>query len=196
MEAEYQVRRLRNRPSMAVWSGNNEVQLIHGFAYQGYEPGDWGWHFFHKILPETVERFDGAVPYWPGSPWGEDDTEGWMAVNGVRDGDRHAWEVWHGFDFGAGGGPYDDPGQARHHRRYANDLGKFVSEFGIHAAPELTTLERWIPAGSLSYTALRSTRTTRTTRRTRATPSSRSSPACRRRCSSTSTSPWPHRPKD
>jgi len=58
--------------------------------------------------------------------------------------------VWHGFDFGAGGGPYDDPGQARHHRRYANDRGKFISEFGIHAAPELATLQRWIPADALS----------------------------------------------
>lgn len=28
LEAEYQVRRLRNRASLAVWSGNNEVQLI------------------------------------------------------------------------------------------------------------------------------------------------------------------------
>src|SRR4029450_4112025 len=46
--------------------------------------------------------------------------------------------------------PYDDLGQGRHHRRYANDHGKFISEFGIHAAPELATLERWIPAESLS----------------------------------------------
>ncbi|GAA0926966.1 glycoside hydrolase family 2 protein [Virgisporangium aurantiacum] len=150
LEAEYQVRRLRNRASMALWCGNNEVQLVHGFAYQNYEPGDWGWDFFHRILPAAVARHDGSVPYWPGSPWGEDPEEGWMACNGVRDGDRHAWEVWHGFDFGAGGGPYDDPGQARHHRRYANDRGRFISEFGIHASPELSTLERWIPASSLT----------------------------------------------
>ncbi|GIJ73997.1 beta-mannosidase [Virgisporangium ochraceum] len=150
LEAAYQVRRLRNRASMALWCGNNEVQMVHGFAYQGYDEGDWGWHFFHRILPEAVARHDGGVPYWPGSPWGEDPAEGWMAANGVRDGDRHAWEVWHGFDFGAGGGPYTDPGQARHHRRYANDRGKFISEFGIHASPELSTLERWIPAESLS----------------------------------------------
>jgi beta-mannosidase len=150
LEAAYQVRRLRNRASMALWCGNNEVQMVHGFAYRNYDEGDWGWHFFHRILPEAVARHDGGVPYWPGSPWGEDAAEGWTAANGVRDGDRHAWEVWHGFDFGAGGGPYTDPGQARHHRRYANDRGKFISEFGIHAAPELSTLERWIPAGSLS----------------------------------------------
>lgn len=149
LEAGYQVRRLRNRASIALWCGNNEVQLVHGFAYQGYGPGNWGWDFFHRILPEAVSAFDGTVPYWPGSPWGEDESEGWMAANGVRDGDRHAWEVWHGFDFGAGGGPYDEPGQARHHRRYANDRGKFISEFGIHASPELSTLERWIPPTSL-----------------------------------------------
>lgn len=149
-EAAYQVRRLRNRASMALWSGNNEVQLIHGFAYQGYEPGPWGYAFFHEILPAAVAEHDGGVPYWPGSPWGEDPAEGFMAVNGVLDGDRHAWEVWHGFDFGAGGGPYASVGEARHYRRYAQDRGKFVSEFGIHASPERSTLERWVAADELA----------------------------------------------
>ena len=143
-EATYQVRRLRNRACMALWAGNNEVQLIHGVAYQSYEPGDWGWGFFFDLLPRTVAEHDGAVPYWPGSPWGEAPEEGFMAANGVLDGDRHAWEVWHGMDFGAGGGDFASIGEARHYRRYALDRGKFISEFGIHAAPERSTLERWI----------------------------------------------------
>ena len=150
LEAEYQVRRLRNRASIALWSGNNEVQVLHGFAYQSYDPGNWGWDFFYQILPETVARLDPTTPYWPGSPWGEDETEGWMAANGVRDGDRHAWEVWHGLDMGAGGGDFASVGEARLYRRYAADQGKFISEFGIHASPELATLERWIPREQLA----------------------------------------------
>jgi beta-mannosidase len=68
----------------------------------------------------------------------------------VSDGDRHAWEVWHGLDVGAGG-PTDYPsrGEAVHFRRYAYDKGRFISEFGIHAAPELQTLERWLPPEAL-----------------------------------------------
>jgi beta-mannosidase len=154
LEAGYQVRRLRNRACLALWCGNNEVQLLHGFAYQGYAPdvpdGGWGYDFFHRVLPEAVARHDGAVPYWPGSPWGENATEGFMAVNGVLDGDRHAWEVWHGLDFGAGGGDFASVGQARLYRRYARDRGRFISEFGIHAAPELSTLRAYLPSNGLT----------------------------------------------
>jgi beta-mannosidase len=148
LEAAYQVRRLRNHPSLALWSGNNEVQMLHGMAYGNVEPGNWGYGFFHDILPAAVARHGAGVPYWPGSPYGEDDPAG---VNGVRDGDRHAWEVWHGADFGAGAaGTYPSRGEAMHFHRYAEDTGKFISEFGIHAAPELSTLERWIPAEALT----------------------------------------------
>jgi beta-mannosidase len=145
LEAEYQVKRLRNHPSLALWCGNNEVQAIHGAVYQNYEPGDWGYDFFHRMLPEVVASSDGQTPYWPGSPWGENPAEGWYAVNGELDGDRHAWEVWHGMTLGPNAPSFDNPGDARHYRRYADDKGKFISEFGIHASPEWATLGQYLP---------------------------------------------------
>jgi beta-mannosidase len=148
LEAAFQVCRLRNHAALAIWAGNNEVQAIHQFSAGGsLEPGNWGWSFFHQLLPEAVATHSPGALYWPGSPWGESDER---TVNGVLDGDRHAWEVWHGLDIGAGG-PTDfaNRGEAVHFSRYGYDHGKFISEFGIHASPERATLERWITAGSL-----------------------------------------------
>ena len=145
-EADYQVRRLRNHASLALWCGNNEVHGIHR-AYQGNaDPGGWGWHFFHGTLPDAVSRQSPGVLYWPGSPWATEQQD----INGVRDGDRHAWEVWHGIEMGAGGPTeFASKGEQVHWSRYGYDNGRFISEFGIHASPEQATLERWTPAGSL-----------------------------------------------
>jgi beta-mannosidase len=147
LEAEHQVRRLRNHPALALWAGNNEVQMIRELVGDDLEPGSWGWSFFHELLPDVVRRHSPGALYWPGSPWGELDS----LVNGVSDGDRHAWEVWHGVDVGAGG-PNDYPtrGDAVHFRRYEHDRGRFISEFGIHAAPELQTLASWLPPEALT----------------------------------------------
>ncbi len=140
-EAVHQVTRLRNHACLALWAGNNEVQGIHQIATGDVEPGPWGWSWFAELLPRVVGEHSPGAVYWPGSPWGEDPAE---TVNGVRDGDRHAWEVWHGVDVGAGTHEdYATPGEAAHPRRYLHDTGRFISEFGVHAAPELATLQRW-----------------------------------------------------
>ena len=55
----------------------------------------------------------------------------------------------HGMDFGAGDGAFASVGESRLYRRYAADQGKFISEFGIHASPELSTLQRWLPDDQL-----------------------------------------------
>jgi beta-mannosidase len=150
-EAAYQVRRLRNHACLALWCGNNEVQMIHVMGYCDLSPGGWGSAFFDEVLPAAVAKHDGGVPYWPGSPYGEpvDGEDAVAAINGVLDGNRHAWEVWHGMDFGAGSAEFGSVGESRLYRRYAADRGKFISEFGIHASPELATLRRWLPEDQL-----------------------------------------------
>ena len=147
LEAVHQVRRLRNRASLGLWCGNNEVHMVHEAAYHEVGPGPWGYDLFNDLLPRTVAEHSPGIDYWPGSPYGEDDP---LGVNGVNDGDRHAWEVWHGIDFGTGDATtYPSLGEARHFWRYERDRGKFISEFGIHASPELSTLRRWLPEDGL-----------------------------------------------
>lgn len=146
-EAEHQLRRLRNRACLALWCGNNEVHGLHGAAHGSVDPGDWGWHFFHGLLPDAVSQLSPGAIYWPGSPWADEPS----GINGVHDGDRHAWEVWHGVEMGAGGPTeFDSRGEQVHWQRYGYDHGRFISEFGIHASPAEATLLRWTEAGSLA----------------------------------------------
>jgi beta-mannosidase len=145
LEAEYQVKRLRKRACLAAWAGNNEIQSIHLVTGRNLDPGNWGWHFFHQILPAAVAKYDGLTHYSPSSPWSEGGTE---AILTGTDGDRHTWEVWHG-DVIPSGRTFPTKGDERHYRRYAEDHSKFVSEFGIHAAPDLDTLRRWIGEADL-----------------------------------------------
>lgn len=141
-EATYQVGRLAAHPSLAVLVGNNEVHALHQLAHRSLGPGPWGWHYFHRVLPGVVDACAPEVPYWPGSPYGEDDPAG---VNGVADGDRHAWEVWHGLDVGAPSPQtYTSYAQAAHFHRYRYDTGRFISEFGILSAATEQTLREWI----------------------------------------------------
>ncbi|RPI96427.1 MAG: glycoside hydrolase family 2 protein, partial [Chloroflexi bacterium] len=147
-EARYQVRRIRSRTCMALWCGNNENQWIYDQVYWERRltriPGSL---YYHDILPRVVAELDGRIPYWPGSPYGGNDH------NSMEDGDRHNWDVWHGGSprrFGEQ--PKVDHSQAGvSYRRYADDTARFISEFGMHAAPVYETLHRNIPADQLYH---------------------------------------------
>jgi len=148
MEARYQVRRLRNHPSLALWCGNNENQWIHD-RNNSTKPGEIvpGSRYYDVILPRVVAELDGITPYWPGSPYGGND------YNAMEDGDRHNWHVWHGGQSRRFGEPLvtDRSPEGVSYRHYAEDMGRFISEFGMHAAPVLETLRRSIPADQLYH---------------------------------------------
>lgn len=147
-EARYQVRRLRSHPSLALWCGNNENQWLHDMRYwDDPNPPPYGALYYDQILPTAVAELDGRTPYWPGSPFGGDDH------NDQRQGNVHNWDVWHGnMPRHFGEQPRTDRSPAGvSFLRYAEDMGRFCSEFGMHAAPVLETLRRVIPAEQLYH---------------------------------------------
>jgi beta-mannosidase len=141
-EARYQVHRLRNHPSLAVWCGNNENQWLHDRHYwNAADLPPYGALYYDHVLPRAVAELDGQTPYWPGTPYGGSDH------NSREEGNVHNWEVWHGnFPRRFGEEPRrENTPAAVSYRRYAEDTGRFISEFGMHAAPVPETLWSVIP---------------------------------------------------
>lgn len=84
-EAEANVKRLRNHPSLALWCGNNEGMSMPTtnfdtltFVATDYQQVlQWGIStlpaivIYEKVLPKVIEKLMGnGVPYHRGSPYG------------------------------------------------------------------------------------------------------------------------------
>ncbi|HYW40673.1 MAG TPA: glycoside hydrolase family 2 protein [Terriglobales bacterium] len=130
-EAGYQIKRLRDHPSIVVWCGNNETEA------------SWEWHrdityklsadtarrmwqdyltLFSGVLASAVERFAPETPYWPSSPSADyEDTS-----ENHQSGDMHNWSVWHGML------PFRD---------YEKSIPRFMTEYGFQSFPEMRTVE-------------------------------------------------------
>ncbi len=139
LEAVDNVRRLRNHASIALWCGNNEIDV----AWANFEESrGWGWKqqynsgqrteiwaaydtVFHHILPEAVGAESPGSFYWPSSPYMG---EGKHATYDSGAGDIHYWGVWHGEQ------PFSD------FRKY---IGRFMSEYGFQSFPEFSTVKKY-----------------------------------------------------
>lgn len=112
-EAEDAVKRIQTHPSIAVYSGNNEVtdRLADKASSWQMSREDYAL-LFHKTLREVVHQLAPDAAYTPGSP---------------EVGDTHYWTVWHGAeDFTA-------------YRK----LHGFMSEYGFQAIPVPKSLETY-----------------------------------------------------
>ncbi|MCE1252080.1 MAG: glycoside hydrolase family 2 protein [Anaerolineae bacterium] len=125
-EVRQAARRLRQHACLALWCGNNELEM----GWSG-----WGWDrpdtadlklahefFFFQILPAWLMDDDPLTPYWPGSP---SSGESLMQVNEDALGDTHLWQVWH---------------ELKPFKYYRERKSRFVSEFGFQSLPALQTI--------------------------------------------------------
>ncbi|MBZ4677288.1 MAG: Beta-mannosidase [Anaerophaga sp.] len=138
-EAEYNVKRLRNHPSLALWCGNNENFVAwHEWGWKEmYEPDvrDFVWNtyekIFHEILPNAVEKYDPQRAYWPSTP---------MSYGGTKadrkSGDEHDWTIWFGRK------PFS---------AFEEDVPRFVSEYGLQSFPSMHTIRRFSEKQDWSY---------------------------------------------
>lgn len=146
-EARAAITRLRHRPSLALWCGNNEdymlAEAVGAYGPSG-APGVDLTRFdartiYEQLLPTLCGALDPGRPYWPGSPYtASTEANATASGSGPRPsqdmtvGDRHSWEVWHQ--------------QMLPYQRYAEVGARFVSEFGMQSHPSMAVLEQAIPA--------------------------------------------------
>ncbi|KAH9999898.1 beta-mannosidase [Russula vinacea] len=134
LEAEQNVQRLRHHPSIVILAGNNEdYQLAESSKLDlDYEDEESDFrktnfparHIYERVLPAIVKEHS-DIHYHRGSPYSGHG----KATTDQTYGDLHQWNVWHG-------------SQEPWHNW---DLlsGRFVSEFGMQAFPNIRTVDYW-----------------------------------------------------
>lgn len=119
------IKRLRHHASLALWCGNNEMEM---FVERGLwvktpiQKSDYV-KMYEYILPKVLKELDPQTFYWPASP---SSGGGFDDPNGFDRGDVHYWDVWHG------NVPFTD------YRRY---YFRYLSEFGFQSFPSVETVK-------------------------------------------------------
>jgi beta-mannosidase len=154
-EARQNIERLRNHPCMAVWCGNNEINVSWNCFGLKSTLNDMqrktAWKAFdttfNKILPAIVEKYDEHCAYIPTSPFQGDDNplvfpekpnqKDWNSKElwEIKSGDVHSYAIWYG----------KKPSEF-----YNKIVPRFASEYGMHSFPEMEIWKGVIDTNNLS----------------------------------------------
>ena len=139
-EAEDNVSRTRHHACLALWCGNNELEM--GLVADDWSDWTMSWddyqRLFDDLLPEVVEDLDPETAYWPASPHTPGPRESRGNANDPGRGDAHLWGVWHG------GQPFEWYRSCEH---------RFNSEFGFQSFPEPRTVASFTEAADRNITS-------------------------------------------
>ena len=126
-EVEENVKRLRHHACLALWCGNNEMELLTGpdaFVRTHKEKLDY-LKMYEMIFPDIMKKLDPNTFYWPASPSSGGSFDN---PNDPTRGDVHDWSVWH----------ENLPFTAYRTRKY-----RYLSEFGFQSFPAMKTVEQF-----------------------------------------------------
>ncbi len=131
-EIGWQIRRLRNHPSIALWCGNNEMEVAwKNWGWQkefGINPpdsvkiADEYYYLFERVIPALLTKLDPDRPYVPTSP-----LSNWGKKRNFQYHNMHYWGVWHGED------GIDS---------FRVNIPRFMTEYGMQSFPSYTSLKQ------------------------------------------------------
>ena len=69
-EVAHVVKSIRNHPSIVIWCGSNETDIMHAGVRKQNRPNDkyYGYRLLHEILPRIIGELDPARAYLPSCP--------------------------------------------------------------------------------------------------------------------------------
>ncbi|MBR2885342.1 MAG: glycoside hydrolase family 2 protein [Clostridia bacterium] len=114
------LKRIRHRASLAVISGNNEIEEAVEYWWRDSSQNTRKRVYlklFERLIPKIIDEVCPYVPYISSSP---SSGGGFVDIRGESAGDCHYWEVWHGNK------PFTE---------YRNHHFRYLSEFGFESFP-------------------------------------------------------------
>ncbi len=132
-EALDNMQRLKKHPSLALWCGNNEIEV--GWKYWGWTQ-EYGYSpeqenqlardyqvLFERLLPDLVEQADPTRDYLASSPMYD-----YSETDRYADGDIHYWGVWH----------EEEP-----FHTFLDHVPRFMSEYGFQSFPVMESVKKY-----------------------------------------------------
>jgi len=124
------VERLQHHPSIALWCGNNENEWIWYRDHNNDISIMPGYKIYHETIPGILAKVDPRRPYWPSSPFGNNEDP-----NDQESGNTHQWDIWSNWiDYS----------------EVTKDNSFFVSEFGFQAPANRKTWEKALSKENLN----------------------------------------------
>ena len=138
-EAKDNIKRIRSHPSLALWCGNNEIEVAWA---------NWGWmggfrwskadsaaiyenylKIFREEIPAQVALLNPEVPYVPTSP-----LSNWGKKENFDHSSMHYWGVWHGRE------PFE---------KFEENVPRFMVEYGFQSFPSYASMAAVIDSSEL-----------------------------------------------
>jgi beta-mannosidase len=141
-ELRYQVNRLHDHPSLALWCGNNEdLGAISWYEESRKNPYRYVIDYDRLnegVVGKVIKDLDPNRTWWPSSPSAgpSDFSDNW---HNDKRGDMHFWSVWH---------------EGKSFEEYYSIKPRFVSEFGYQSFPSLSTVATYAQPSMWNLTSV------------------------------------------